>query len=488
MRNSTVITILALVVLAATADNCAPAEQTVWTLSALPSSVRLDPVTGRIIEDRTDIYDMQPLGDLLKSNWVYDGSSVRLHAARGEYVSFQIAVGREGADTLRDFTIEVAPFEKDGRKLEVAPELFLEWSVRVDTKSSGYEKASYGPGWYPDALIPFSCLGESSHRGSRIMYPVSLPDFRNRIEGQKYLLVWVDQFIPLEKEKAGPGIWRSEVTVKVAGTEKKLPVELTLWDFSIPNANSLAGNLQHEGFLRSQGEQIELAVYQLLRRNRIVGVDGGGRPELKISGGQVNLDWSAFDSRYRKYLTGEAFTAANGYAYGPGYGEPLEWFLLPFDCYTTHRGSARPGWPDVGNVEQERQPANQALYVQAIQKVRSHMLEAVDPAKTRMIVFQGGLDESYYPEAWERMVYYGKMFKEHFPEAHYRVDGGYSREAMEVIHEAIDYWCCHSVGYDMETVQEYRKLGITDWVYGPVLYERRGNSGVGSSTFIDLEL
>jgi hypothetical protein len=86
------------------------------------------------------------------------------------------------------------------------------------------------------------------------------------------------------------------------------------------------------------------------------------------------------------------------------------------------------------------------------------------------------------------MVYYGSLFKEHFPEAAYRVDGGYSKEAMEVIHEAIDYWCCHSVGYNMETVEQYRKLGIKDWVYGPILYERRGNSGVGSSTFIDLEL
>ena len=66
MRNSTAITILALVVLAA--DNCVPAEQTAWTLSALPSSVRLDPVTGRIIEDRTDIYDTQPPGHLLQSN------------------------------------------------------------------------------------------------------------------------------------------------------------------------------------------------------------------------------------------------------------------------------------------------------------------------------------------------------------------------------------------------------------------------------------
>jgi len=112
----------------------------------------------------------------------------------------------------------------------------------------------------------------------------------------------------------------------------------------------------------------------------------------------------------------------------------------------------------------------------------------IEPDKVRLVVFQNGLDESYFPEAWDRMVYYGKLFKQYFPEAAYRVDGSYSKEAMEIIHKAIDYWCCHSVGYNMETVKEYRKLGIKDWVYGPILYERRGNGGVGSSTFIDLEL
>ena len=162
--------------------------------------------------------------------------------------------------------------------------------------------------------------------------------------------------------------------------------------------------------------------------------------------------------------------------------------MLPFDCYTTHRGVERRGWPDVGDESQERKPANSSLYAETIKKVREHMLEFADPEKTKLIVFQGGLDESYYPEAWDRMVYYGSMFKKYFPEAKYRVDGGYSAEAMEVIHESIDYWCCHTVGYDMETVEAFRKLGIVDWVYGPVLYERRGNSGVGSSTFIDLEL
>ncbi|MBN2289859.1 MAG: DUF4091 domain-containing protein, partial [Candidatus Glassbacteria bacterium] len=111
-----------------------------------------------------------------------------------------------------------------------------------------------------------------------------------------------------------------------------------------------------------------------------------------------------------------------------------------------------------------------------------------DPAKTDLIVYLNGLDESYFPEAWERMVFWGAVFKEHFPEVRFRVDGSYSEEAMQVIHGAIDYWCCHTIGYNLGTIEAYRKLGVVDWLYGPQLYEREENGWCGSSTFMDLEL
>jgi hypothetical protein len=59
-----------------------------WRISALPSSIRLDPSSGKVIEDRPDIYTMIPLGKMLEKNWVYDGTQVKLSSARGEYVSF----------------------------------------------------------------------------------------------------------------------------------------------------------------------------------------------------------------------------------------------------------------------------------------------------------------------------------------------------------------------------------------------------------------
>ncbi|MBN2289262.1 MAG: DUF4091 domain-containing protein [Candidatus Glassbacteria bacterium] len=459
-----------------------------WWIGALPSSVRLDPVNGKIIEDRPDIYRMEPLGDLPVRNWVFDGETVELHAARGEYVSFQLVIAKGPEGELDDISVRMQPFSGNGVRLEVEPELFLEWSVEVRTPSSGYERTSYGPGWYPDALIPLDQLQTDPERQGRLWYPLRLPDFRNRIENQRFQVIWVDQFVPFAREAAPPGVYRSEITVRVGGVSRKLPVALEVWDFALPNRNNLAGNLQQGGFMKNLDEDLELELYQLFKRHRIVPFDYAYRPGIEITGsGEVVLDWTGFDSRLRKYFTGEAFTEKYGYS-GPGYGEPLEQYVLPFDCYRDHRGITRPGWPDVGDMQQERKPENRAVYISAIRQVREHILSMADPQKTRLIVFQGGLDESYFPEAWDRMVYYGKLFKQYFPEAFYRVDGSYSREAMETIHEAIDYWCCHTVGYDMETVLAYRELGIKDWVYGPLLYERRENSWVGSSTFLDLEL
>ena len=136
----------------------------------------------------------------------------------------------------------------------------------------------------------------------------------------------------------------------------------------------------------------------------------------------------------------------------------------------------------------EREPARRKIYLETIRRVREHVLAMVNPEKTDLVVYLNGLDESYFPEAWDRMKYWGEIYKEHFPEIKFRVDGSYSREAMEIIYDAIDYWCCHTIGYDIETIRAYRKLGVTDWLYGPQLYEREKNGWCGSSTFMDLEL
>jgi hypothetical protein len=460
-----------------------------WSISVLPSSVRLDPTTNEIIDSRVLLLKDQRTqqDDMLKKNLIYDGRRVSLFAARGEYISFQLVVTNNTSKILKEIRIDMPAFSKEGTQFSVKPEFFLEWSVSIKTPSTGYPKASLGNGWYPDALIPFRYIQDDSAAVKwRWTYPLWLPDFNNRIDNQKSLIVWIDQYVPFKQEEANPGIYFTKVSVTIDGRTQEVPVDLTVWDFAIPNENKFKASLQHEGFVRSMTEEQELEVYQLLKRNRIALLDPTYDPDLQVSkDGQINLNWKSFDERLNKYFSGKAFTSEYGYEYGPGYGEPVETFVLPFDVYGKH---GTTGWPDVGKPDVERNPENKAIYIDCIKKVRNHFESLIDPEKTDITVYLNGLDESYFPEAWDRMVYYGDLFRIYYPEAHFRIDGGYSEEAMQVVKNSIDSWASHTINYDFETIRKYQEMGIKVWLYGPMVYESKVNSWVGSSTFIDLPL
>ena len=414
--------------------------------------------------------------------------SVALKSARGEYISFQLVITNNNPDSiLKDIKVEMPSFRNGTARLKIKPELFLEWSVNVKIPSTGYPKASLGTGWYPDALIPFKYVQvDSPDAKERLVYPLWLPDFNNRIDNQGSLLIWVDQYIPFEYRDAKPGTYSTAVTVTINGQTQQVPVHLTVWNFAIPNENKFKASLQQEGFLSSMNKELELEVYQLFKRNRISLMDPTYKPGLKVSpGSKIKIDWASFDDRLKKYITGEAFTRRYGYDYGPGYGEPMETFLLPFDVYGKH-GTA--GWPDVGKPDVERNPSNQSKYINTIKEVRNHLQSFMNPGKTDITVYLNGLDESYFPEAWSRMVYYGIMFHKAYPEAQFRVDGGYNEEAMNIIGKSINAWATHTINYNIDEIKKYQEMGIKDWLYGPMLYESKVNSWVGSSTFIDLPL
>jgi hypothetical protein len=460
-----------------------------WTISVLPASVRIDPTTNQIIDERFCL----PEGkkgvhtDMLKKNPLFDGTTASLFAARGEYISCQLVITNNTTATLKNIRVEMDNFSNGKTILPYKPEFFLEWAIEVKTPSTGYPKASLGKGWYPDALIPFRYIqDDSSAVRWRWTYPLWLPDFNNRIDDQKSMIVWIDQYVPFEEASARPGKYSSKISVTINSQTQTIPVDLTIWDFALPNENKFKASLQHEGFLRSMSEKDELELYQLFKRNRIALLDPTYDPELQLSkNGEIKIGWKSFDERLGKYFSGKAFTTDYGYQYGPGYGEPIETFVLPFDVYGKHDTR---GWPDIGKPDVERNPSNRAIYVDCIKKVRDHFGSLINPAKTDITVYLNGLDESYFPEAWSRMVYYGDMFHQYYPEASFRIDGGYTEEALQIVKKSINSWASHTIEYDYETIRKYQDMGIKVWLYGPMLYESRINSWVGSSTFIDLPL
>jgi len=454
-----------------------------WSIGAIPTSVRIDPTTNKIIEDRFYI-KRAGAQSLLKKNWIYDGTTVKLFGAKGEYVSFQVVLTNYSEASLKGIEIQMTSLENNKAKLNISPELFLEWSVEVKTPSTGYPRATLGKGWYPDALIPLKYIqqGTTTTNGNWT-YPLQLPDFNNRIDKQISQIFWIDQYIPLE---AAPGKYSGEVKIAVGGVTKKIALQLNVWDFAIPNENNFKASLQHEGFVSQMSEKEELEIYQLMKRNRVGVMDPTYKPELIASPtGKVSVEWTAFDARLKKYFSGDAFTKASGYEYGPGYGEPIETFLLPFDVYGKHETR---GWPDIGKPDVELLDSNQQKYISTIHEVRDHLKSLINREKTDLTVYLNGLDESYFLEAWQRMRHYGNLFKKEYPEAKFRVDGGYNDSAMDVIKQSISAWAVHTIEFDRQRMNKYNKLGINQWIYGPLLYESKINSWVGSSTFIDLPL
>ncbi|WP_460639821.1 glycoside hydrolase domain-containing protein [Larkinella harenae] len=455
-----------------------------WSISVIPSSVRLDPVTHRVYD--SPYGESRKADKLLSSNWIYDGSRVSLKAARGEYISFQLVLTNQSAEALKGIQVSMQPFRSGNTQWSNAPELFLAWSVQVKTPTTGYPKTTLGKGWYPDALIPFSAIQQGTVPPKGIwVYPLQLPDFNNRIEDQRSQFFWVDQYIPFDRKDAPAGRYTSTISVVIDGVTKSIPVQLDVWDFAIPNENSLKASLQHEGFVSSMTEKEELEIYQLMKRNRVCVMDPTYKPVLTKKAGVNAIDWTAFDHRLKKYLTGAAFTKEHGYVFGPGYGTPVETFLLPFDVYGKHDTR---GWPDVGKPNVERNPANKAAYTAMIRQVRAHLKPLINPKTTDLTVYLNGLDESYFPEAWDRMAYYGNLFKKEYPEAKFRVDGSYNDTAMKVIDRSISAWAVHTIDFDENRMAAYTKKGIDQWLYGPMIYESKVNSWVGSSTFTDLPL
>jgi hypothetical protein len=464
-------------------------EKQDWELGILPSSVRLDPSTGMIIDH--GYHKKSPAfssgNDLLNDNWIYNGKSIMLQAARGEYVSFQLVIKKKTSRALKGIMVSMLPFGNNVSLFKIRPELFLEWAVKVKTPSTGYSRASLGTGWYPEALIPFEYIQmDSTQVRHRWTYPLELPDFNNRIDDQQALIIWIDQYIPYSQDYAPPGKYFTTLSVSIGDLKQEIPVSLEVWDFDIPGENIFRASLQHEGFLSYADEDLELETYQLFKRNRISLMDPTYKPELNIDDdNNLLINWKTFDSRLQKYFNGEAFTWKYNYEYGPGYGEPVEVFILPFDVFGKH---GDPGWPDTGRPEVERDSQNIMLYRKVIGEVRDHLKSMIDPGKTEITVYLNGLDESYFPEAWDRMVYFGNIFREEYPEARFRIDGGYSEEAMAVVQHSIGAWASHTINYDFERIRKYQEMGIEVWIYGPMIYESKVNSWVGSSTFIDLPL
>lgn len=447
----------------------------VW---AIGDSVRVDPIRNRPFEENQALFPDGIRDGYRQSNVIWDGASRRimLKAARNETVAFQIVIERTG-NKLSGVTVEPAELKgPHGAKIPLKNvDLFREWYVHVKAPS----KSSYtlGPGWYADGLLPCLRWTGNLYPHTYVM-PFDVPDPLNNVgKEQKSQAMWVDIYIPKSREAAPPGKYTAPITISSDEGQTQLALELQVWDFALPEESHLKPNIHTDTEINTLPEDMELKYYQLLRKHRISMYPLGYAPELKISGTNVQIDWSKYDARLAKYLDGSAFTEKYGYS-GPGYGVPIEYLVLPFDAYPMNiykqaRGIQLSGkefkfyapWP-VAMPKQGPTPEYRQIWKNAFRAYQEHFDQHPAWNKTRLLVYFLSLDEAYDKVARERMFYFGELLKEsNAPRLNYRVDGFYPKETMERLEKVLNVIILGLGAWDPAAVKEIKKQGVDPWFY-----------------------
>ncbi len=166
---------------------------------------------------------------VLREDPAENGVDVRLGAAKNEWESFQILL----RSTEPMPAVQVTPGDLTGPEGAVLPagnaQLYRQHQLHLTIPT--YRNEQFRPGWYPDALIP-AChpLTGKPLEGHYRAMPFDLP--ANETHG-----FWVDLKVPAE---AKAGVYRGTYRVTSGdGPSVAVPVELTVWDFRLPDTPTL---------------------------------------------------------------------------------------------------------------------------------------------------------------------------------------------------------------------------------------------------------
>jgi hypothetical protein len=149
-------------------------------------------------------------------------TAIELHAAKGEYESFQIIV-QAPAGGLTNVNVAVPDAD------EVEFTLYREHYVYLARGSADWatnQNSPLGGGWYPDGLIPFvdPATGEDLSGAELDAVPFDLAAGKNQP-------VWVDVLV---RREAPAGEYTGTLVVTSDQGEATVTLDLTVWNFELP--------------------------------------------------------------------------------------------------------------------------------------------------------------------------------------------------------------------------------------------------------------
>ncbi|MFO0892458.1 MAG: hypothetical protein U0790_25365 [Isosphaeraceae bacterium] len=251
------------------------------TVAVLDELDKVHPETGKLIPPRPAEY--------LRANHLWNATdrTIRLHAARNEFVAFQVVIqGRQ-----------------PGRDADLRPSLsFTGEAARLRAEFGRYHPVPTSDGPLPDPIVPLE------------VEPPVPP--AAAAEG-----LHVELFVPHDLP---PGLHRGSLVLASGGESLRLAVVLTVWDVTLPDRLTFLPEMNAYDLPENERDYYRLAHRHRTVLNRLPYYQNG-----RIAEGCAprwdgkTLDWAAWDRRFGPLLDGSAFADL------PRKGVPVECFYLP---------------------------------------------------------------------------------------------------------------------------------------------------------------
>jgi hypothetical protein len=386
------------------------------------------------------VWTLNETRHVLRSDLPGPATSVKLAAARNEWVSFQILLRSE--QPVQGINIEAGDLQASGGSLLRGADARLYRQHQLHLETGTYRNDAFKSDWYPDPLIPFQnpLTGRKLQRARLSAVPFDLP--ANQTHG-----FWVDLYIPAD---AKPGEYRGVYRV-TGGGSREIPVLLTVWDFSLPPTPAL---------VTAFGSPRLRAYY-------------GKR--AKETGEPAPFDWTTVDDQCARLLSENRFNAvpphetlnpkpqADGsYQIAPAQVQALRGFI---DRY--HVNAVQTPHPNQVVKDPEKQRDTLRAWLAAFDQAA----KALDRPNVLFYIYlkdePNTLEDYRYVQEWGQAVREAKsvvkalVVEQTWTEPKYRgADSSWGD-----LYGAVDIWCPMFSLYRQESAAKRQALGETIWTY-----------------------
>jgi hypothetical protein len=257
-------------------------------------------------------------------NTTWDGRGVRVFGARNEIIAFQVIVEADdggvrelslrlpslisGRDRITYQPPAADPTDYVGRPIQIFTATYMlvttpshaSWVFRRDSQAAPPDPT----GWKPVQLVP------ENARAGRGGFPVSIRPNENQA-------IWIEIYVDRARTA---GVYKGTIELRVDGARRTVPVELEVFDFTLPDENSMHAMLYYQSSQPElyHGRNLDAAYHRFAHRHRVELVHAYDESRLQAAWGRFSGADFTRDQKYEGPGAGIGNVVVPRSFYGPG--------------------------------------------------------------------------------------------------------------------------------------------------------------------------